>query len=144
MYSTAKRTTSKNKMQITEFPAGLSQQKRLLGEIQGIQVKLLFHRCLRNTIGGSWGRAEEAAASCFFFFFFLFFQNVFEALTLLYFASVLKSDWLKRNVRIIHHYHTSCPLQITEPLPTEKTWGQGRVILVSGKTKSASETAKLL
>ena len=36
LYWIAKRTKSKNRMQITEFPAGFSQRKRVLREIQGM------------------------------------------------------------------------------------------------------------
>ena len=45
----AKPTKSKNRMQITELPARLSQYKHVLGEIQGMKAKVLFHKCFRNT-----------------------------------------------------------------------------------------------
>ena len=35
-FQIAKRTKSKNRMQITEFPARLGQQERFLREIQGM------------------------------------------------------------------------------------------------------------
>ena len=38
--SIAKRTKSKNRMQITEFPARLSQHKRVLREIQGMWAEV--------------------------------------------------------------------------------------------------------
>ena len=44
----AKRTKSKNRMQITKFLARLSQQKRVLREIQGIWAKFSFHKCFKN------------------------------------------------------------------------------------------------
>ena len=48
-FTIAKRTKSKNRMQITEFPARLSQQKRILREIHGMKAKFSFHKCFRNT-----------------------------------------------------------------------------------------------
>ena len=45
----AKRTKSKNRTQITEFLARLSQHKRVLREIQGIWAKFSFHKWFRNT-----------------------------------------------------------------------------------------------
>ena len=45
----AKRTKSKNRMQITEFLARLSQHNRVLREIQGIWAKFSFNKCFRNT-----------------------------------------------------------------------------------------------
>ena len=36
IFSIAKRTKSKNRMQITEFPSRLRQHKRVLREIQGM------------------------------------------------------------------------------------------------------------
>ena len=44
-----KRTKSKNRMQITEFLARLSQHKRVLREIQVILATFSFHKCSRNT-----------------------------------------------------------------------------------------------
>ena len=46
----AKRTKSKNRMQITELFARLGQHERVLREIQGIWAKFSFHKCFRNTI----------------------------------------------------------------------------------------------
>ena len=45
----AKRTKSRNRMQITEFPARLGQHKRVPSEMQGMLAKFLFPKCFRNT-----------------------------------------------------------------------------------------------
>ena len=47
--SIAKLTKSKNRMQIADFPAGLSQPKRFVREIPGIRAKFSFHKCFRNS-----------------------------------------------------------------------------------------------
>lgn len=41
------RSEANIKMQITEFPARVSQPKRDLKEVQGMQT---FHKCFRNTV----------------------------------------------------------------------------------------------
>ena len=51
IYKRTNATKSKYRMQITEFPATLSQHKRVLREKQGMLTKFLFHKCLAGNTG---------------------------------------------------------------------------------------------